>query len=299
MKLNNFGEVLEHASLKNYNSYGIDSSCRYLVKVFSIQSLIELLNYLKENSIKYYVLGKGSNVILPDDEFSGVIISLEQLNNVSINGNIVESEAGIILGLLVKKVINNNLQGLESLALIPGTLGGALYGNAGVKDHTIYDFLETVTVIRNGELLELKKEDIDISYRNTMFKKTKDIIVKARFKLEDGSKIEMEQTVKNDREKRMNSQPLEYKNAGSVFKNPEGNYAGKLIEQLNLKGYKIGGAEVSLKHANFIINKDNATSEDIIKLIEFIKRQVLEKYDINLELEQIIVRWDEDEKEKE
>jgi len=290
--LNNFGDVLENASLLNYNTYGINTSCDYLVKPNNIENLNKLIEYLKIEKIKYYLLGGGSNVILPDTKFHGVIISLELLNRVEICENKVVAECGVPLGKLVLDTINDSLSGLHYLALIPGTLGGALYGNAGVKDHTIYDNLISIEVLRDNKLIELKKEDIKVSYRYTSFKECNDILVRATFELEDGSLDDMKEVVKEQRIKRKNSQPLEYKNAGSVFKNPEGDYAGRLIEAVGLKGFSVGDAEVSIKHANFIVNKGNATGDDIRKLIAIIKEKVLNEFNIGLELEQIIIDWD-------
>jgi len=290
--LNKFGKVLENASLINYNTYGIDTTCDYLVKPDSIDNLIDLIVYLNNNNIKYYLLGGGSNVILPDNHFNGVIISLELLNKVEFNGNLIVAECGISLGTLVLSCINRSLKGLEYLALIPGTLGGALYGNAGVKEHTIYDYLNSIEVIKDNQLVKLLKDDIEISYRHTNFKNNNDILVRATFKLEEGNKEELKEIVKENRLKRQSSQPLEYKNAGSVFKNPDGDYAGRLIESVGLKGYSVGDAEVSTKHANFIINKGQATGEDIRKLIQIIKEKVYNEYKIDLKLEQIIIEWD-------
>jgi len=290
--MNRFGEVIKKASLESYNTYGIKTTCEYLIKPDSIDNLILLLEYLKTNNIKYYILGKGSNVILSDNHFKGVIISLENLNNIEINDNIVTVDSGVILSKFILECINNGLSGLEYLALIPGTLGGALYGNAGVKEYEIYDNLISVEVIRDNELIKLNKEDINISYRYTSFKDNNDIIVRATFKLNEGNIEDLKEVVKNNRLKRLETQPLEYKNAGSVFRNPEGDYAGRLIESLGLKGYRVGGAEISQKHANFIVNVGNATGSDIRNLISFIKEKVYEEYKIKLELEQIIIDWD-------
>lgn len=290
--LNKFGDVIENASLVNYNTYGINTSCAYLVKPNSIDNLKDLIRYLKNNNIKYYLLGGGSNVILPDTKFNGVIITLENLKTVEFDNNLVTASCGITLANLVKSCINNSLSGLEYLGLIPGTLGGALYGNAGVKDHTIYDNLVSVEVLRNNEMITLQKKDIKISYRYTSFKDSKDILIRATFNLTKGNSLEMNETIKENRLKRVQTQPLGFKNAGSVFRNPEGDYAGRLIESLGLKGFSIGDAEVSNKHANFIINKGNATSGDIKKLIKTIQDKVQEEYNIELILEQIIVEWD-------
>ena len=287
-----YGEVLEDASLEHYNTYGIKTSCKYLVKPSSIDNLLLLLNYIKDNNMRYYIIGKGSNIILPDTKLDGIIISLELLNKITFNNNIVNVESGASLAHFARETINKGLSGLEYIATIPGTVGGALYGNAGVKDHEIYDNIIYVEVIRNNELIKLNRNDIEVSYRHTEFKNTNDIIVSGTFELKDGNLEEMNNIVKENREKRLNTQPLEYKNAGSVFKNPEGNYAGKLIEELGLKGYKIGDAQVSMKHANFIVNLGNATSKDIKELIKLIKDKVYERYNIELELEQIVIDWD-------
>lgn len=290
--LNKFGIVLENADLTNYNTYGIHVKCKYLIKPDSLENLKDLIIYLNDNNIKYYILGGGSNVILPDNLFDGVIILLENLNKVIINENVVEVEAGIVLSKLVMECINNNLGGLENLALIPGTLGGALYGNAGVKDQCIYDNIESVTILRDNEFIKLNKKDINYSYRYSMFKDNNDIILKATFKLTKSIKSDMLEVVKENRIKRLNSQPLEFKNAGSVFKNPEGDFAGRLIEEVGLKGFNVNDAYVSNKHANFIINVGNASGEDIRKLIAIIQEKVYDKFNIELKLEQIVIDWE-------
>lgn len=290
--LNKFGEVIENANLTNYNTYGINTSTKYLIKPKSIDELKNLIDYLNNENIKYFILGGGSNLILPDNKFDGAIITLENLNNIKFDKNKVEVEAGINLNKFIMECINNSLGGLENLALIPGTLGGALYGNAGVKEHTIYDYLDSIIVLRNNEIVTLQKEDINYSYRYTIFKENNDIILGATFKLYKDDPDKMKGIVKENRIKRLNSQPLEYKNAGSVFKNPEGDYAGRMIESLGLKGYTIGGAQVSIKHANFIVNVGNATSKDIKNLIKYIQEKVYEEYKVKLELEQIIVEWE-------
>ena len=291
--LNKYGEVEENASLETYNTYGIKTTTKYLVKPYDLKSLQELLLYLDDKKLKYYILGKGSNVILPDNPFSGVIISLANLNKIEFHDHVLKVEAGALLSNVVSEAIARNLQGLETLGSIPGTIGGALYGNASFyKDITIYDKVKDVEVIRNHELIKVPKEDITISHRHSSFKGTKDIIVSATFALSDGDKELMQEEVKKTREKRMATQPYEYKNAGSVFKNPENSSAGKLIDEAHLKGFHVGDAYVSEKHANFIVNKGYATSQDIKELIKIIKEKVKEKDNIELELEQQIIEWE-------
>ena len=287
-----YGEILENVSLKKYNTYNIGGNARYIIKPYNVGKLIELIKFLKENNYKYFVLGKGSNVILPDVDYDGVVILLDNLNKVSINKNTVIAETGIPLTLLINKLIDNNLGGLEKLCGIPGTLGGAVVGNAGCNGSTISDFIISITYLENNIIKTIKKEDCNFKYRSSIFKGNKNIIVlSVKFILINMNKDEMKEIVKTNMTKRKNSQPLEYPNAGSVFKNPTDMSAGTLIEDANLKNYHIIDAYVSDKHANFIINKGNATKKDMVNLINFIKQEIKRIYDIDLELEQIIIEY--------
>ena len=289
--MNEFGEVLKNVDLTKYNSYGIKSGCKYLVYPNNVDDLVKLIEYLSNEGINYKIFGSFSNVILPSSIFNGVIIKLDKLDNVEVFDDYVISEAGVLLSVLVNILMAKNKGGFELLGTIPGTLGGAIYGNAGVKEYAILDFIEYIEVIRNNELIKLDKDVVKYSYRSTIFKNNTDIIVRVKLRIEDKDSKLMREVLSELRTKRRESQPLEYKNAGSVFKNPTGYYAGELIDKCGLKGYNVGGAYVSNKHANFIINKDNATSEDILSLIEVIKSRVKEEYNVDLELEQIVVKW--------
>ena len=289
--MNEFGEVLKNVDLTKYNSYGIKSGCKYLVYPNNVDDLVKLIEYLSNEGINYKIFGSFSNVILPSSIFNGVIIKLDKLDNVEVFDDYVISEAGVLLSVLVNILMAKNKGGFELLGTIPGTLGGAIYGNAGVKEYAILDFIEYIEVIRNNELVKLDKDVVKYSYRSTIFKNNTDIIVRVKLRIEDKDSKLMRDVLSELRTKRRESQPLEYKNAGSVFKNPTGYYAGELIDKCGLKGYNVGGAYVSNKHANFIINKDNATSEDILSLIEVIKSRVKEEYNVDLELEQIVVKW--------
>ena len=290
--MNLYGEVLENVSLKDYNTYKIGGKTRYLVKPYNIDSLKELLIYIKNNNLKYIIIGNGSNIILPDSDYDGVIILLSKLNEIKINENTVKAFCGVSLTYFVNELVKNNLGGLESLSGIPGTLGGAIVNNAGCYGQTIGDKLNSVTYLENGEIKTINKEECNFSYRDSIFKKNNNFIVlSAEFKLDYKNKEEMLNIIKENMIKRNTSQPLNYPNAGSVFRNPIGYSAGKLIEDAGLKNYHINGAYVSDKHANFIINKDNASSEDIIELIEYIQKEISEKYNIKLKLEQEIIKY--------
>ena len=288
-----YGLVEENVDLKKYNTYGIGGVASYLVRVESIEKLGLLLKYLNNNNISWYVLGGGSNVLLPDEDYDGVIIKLDALNSIIINKDIIKAEAGVTLGNFVKVLLDEGYTNYAPLMGIPGTLGGAIIGNAGSFGVSIMDYLVDVTIMdSNGVIKTLNKEDIDYDYRYTEFKGKKDIIVSATFKGIKGNVAEAKEQIKINLEKRKNTQPLEYKNAGSVFKNPPEYSAGYLIEYVGLKDFAVGGAKVSEKHANFIINFHNATSRDIIKLIGIIQDKVFEKFNIELKLEQVIVKWE-------
>ena len=287
-----FGEVLENVDLKKYNTYRIGGKARYLIKPYNIESLELLINYLNNNNIKYLVIGNGSNIILPDEDYDGVIILLSNLNKCIINKDEVYVEAGEMLNVFVMNVVNNNLGGIENLCGIPGTLGGAIVQNAGCYGTNISDKLISVSYLENGKVFEIKNSECNFSYRDSIFKSNKNkIILSAKFKFNFKNKDEMLSIIKENNQKRKNSQSLEFPNAGSVFRNPVNLSSGKLIDEAGLKGYNINDAYVSIKHANFIINRGNATSKDIIDLINYIKKVILEKYNIELILEQEIIKY--------
>jgi len=287
-----YAEVLENVDLKNYNTYKIGGKARFIIKPYNVKNLIKLIKYLKDKNIKYLVLGKGSNVILPDKDYNGAIILLDNLNEIKINENEVEVQSGIILTKFINILINNNLGGLENLYGLPGTLGGAIHGNAGCYGGTISDHLVSVTYLENDCIKTLNKENCEFLYRDSIFKHDKNkIILSAKFKLVKKDKIIMQNTVKTNLIKRKNTQPIECHSAGSVFRNPTNLSAGKLIEESGLKGKNINDAEISTKHANFIINKSNATSEDIKELINLTKETIKDNYKIDLILEQEIIKY--------
>lgn len=294
--LQQYGDIQEHASLKGLNTYRIPGQAKYLVSPNSINDLISVLKYLKEHNIKYFIIGGGSNIVLNDREYDGAVIRLNKLNGIEFHADLemAYAEAGAVLAKVAKESVKESLSGLEFAAGIPGTIGGAIYGNAGAYNCCIMDYVSSVTVLdENLEVQTIEHEDIEYGYRTTMFKEKKNyIILGAKLFLKKGDKETSLETIEERRIRRMESQPLEYPSAGSVFRNPEGDYAGRLIESCNLKGYKIGGAEVSEKHANFVINKDKATGKDIHDLILYIHDSVLEKTSVDLKMEQEFIDWE-------
>lgn len=290
IKENNYEYYIDE-NLKKYNTYRLDVTSKYLIFPKTIDELINLLKFIKQNNYKYLVLGNGSNIIFKNNYYDGIIIKLDRLNKLTLIDDIVEVEAGYSLVKLSMDISLKGLSGLEFATAIPGLVGASCAMNAGAYNNDISNVLMDIKVINpNLELVTMTKEDLEFNYRDSYIKKNKDyIIVSARFKLTKSNKEEILKLISKRKIRRTETQPLDYPTAGSVFRNPEGMYAGELIENCNLKGYSIGGAKVSEKHANFIINYNNATGEDIIKLIKIIKEKVYEKYNVELILEQIII----------
>ncbi len=294
--LENFAEVEENVSLVKLNTYHIGGMAKYLVKPNSINDLVEVLKVLKENNIDYFILGNGSNIVLNSKFYEGAVIKLDKINGIEVSPelNTAYAEAGAMIGKVTLETVNKGLTGLEFAAGIPGTVGGCIYGNAGAYNACIMDYVESVTVIdEDFNINIIKHEDIEYGYRTTMFKEQKKyVIVAAKFYLKIGDKANSLEMIKERQERRAATQPIEYPSAGSVFRNPEGDYAGRLIEFCGLKGARIGGAEVSEKHANFVINKENASSKDVHDLICYIHDTVLNKTNVDLEIEQEFIGWE-------
>lgn len=284
-------ECYENYNIKKYNTYRLSVICKYLVFVNSISELIGLLKEIKERNIKYLILGNGSNVIFKDDYYDGIIIKLDKLKDLKVLENEIEVECGYSLMKLSRDILNYGLIGLEFASGIPGLVGSSIAMNAGAYNKDMASIVKEIKVInKDNELIVLKNADLDFKYRDSLLKKNKEYIcVSAVLILEKGNKNESIELINLRKERRMATQPLEYPSAGSVFRNPDGMYAGELIEKCGLKGYNINGAEVSEKHANFIINKDCCTGKDIIELINLIKQKVYEKYNVELILEQEII----------
>ena len=281
----------ENISLKKYNTYRIDILAKYMVFPKNTKELIELINFARTNNIKYMILGNGSNVIFNTTYYDGIIIKLDNFNNMTIKGNKVYAEAGCSLIKLAISTINAGLSGLEFACGIPGTVGASISMNAGAYNLDISNSLESISVLTpQNEIITLNKKNLEFSYRDSFLKRNPDyVVLSANFLLKEGNREEMLLQMEERKKRRKDTQPLEYPSAGSTFKRKEGMYAGELIEKCNLKGYCIGDATVSTKHANFIVNKGNATGKDIVSLINKIKEEVKNKYKIELILEQIIV----------
>lgn len=282
------GRVISDAKMKDYTTYKVGGPVKCVVFPNDEASLITLIKYLDSSNIKYKILGNGSNVIFNDSGYDGVIIKLDNFNLLKIIGTKVIVGAGYLLNKLALRVSRLGLTGMEFATGIPGTVGGAVYMNAGAYKSDMGYIVTSVKVITPDYRIEtLYNKDLDFHYRSSFLQKNKGYIcIEASISLAKGNSLEIMEIIEERKKRRIETQPLEYPSAGSVFRNPEGNYAGKLIEDIGLKGYSIGGAKVSDKHANFIINTGDAKGEDVKELINKIKNDVKDKYNIELKVEQ-------------
>ena len=283
-------EYLKNVSLKKYNTYRLDVMCNYLIYPKDEIELIELLKYLKDNKIEYLILGGGSNVILAKSCFE-VVIKLDKMSKLEINDNIVTVGAGVSLISLANTCMKEGLTGLAFAGGIPGLVGASTAMNAGAYKEDIASIVKEVKVITPDlKIITMQKEELNYEYRNSFLKQNKDYIcIETTFEMKYDESSKIKEVMDSRRQRRVDTQPLDMPSAGSVFRNPEGMSAGKIIEDIGLKGYTIGGAMISPKHANFIVNTGNATYEDIIELIEYTKKKVEKETGIKLLLEQEII----------
>ena len=292
VKKNKLGKLLEEFSLKGYNTYNVNGKARYIVYPNDVEGLKGIVRYLKENNLKYQVLGYGSNAIFYNKYYDGVIIKLDLFNNLEIKNNKVIVGSGYSLIKVALKTAKLGLTGLEFASGIPGSVGGAVVMNAGAYKSDMGYVVQKVKVLTPDlEVKTLYNKDLNYHYRTSFLKENKDyIVLEATLSLKHGKKEAIMDLIKTRKEKRFASQPLEYPSAGSVFRNPKDMYAGELIEKSNLKKTNINGAEVSEKHANFIINKGKCSGKDIADLIELVQKKVKEDHGVDLILEQEIIK---------
>ncbi len=273
--------------MSDHTTFKVGGPAKYFVVPYRAEDIKKYILAAEEYKIPYYVIGNGSNLLVSDKGYDGMIIMLgRDLGNITVNGDRITAEAGTSLARLFNTARRHSLSGLEFAAGIPGTLGGACYMNAGAYGGEMKDVLtKVVTIDRQGNTHEYKQGEMELSYRNSIFIRKQEIILSAEMKLCKGDVEKMTHKVNELLEKRKEKQPLEYPSAGSTFKRLEGDFAGRLIEECGLKGKGVNGAEVSEKHAGFIINRNNATARDIYDTINLVIDTVLEKTGIKLEPE--------------
>ena len=288
------GKVLVNEKICNYTTYRVGGKVRAICYPKGEEELIELVKLLKDKKIKYFTLGNGSNVLFSDKLYDGIIIKLDNFNKISINDNIIKVGAGYPLIKLSNDAMRNSLVGLEFASGIPGTVGGGIFMNAGAYGEDMSKIVESVRVLTSDlKIKTLTNKQMKFSYRTSMLQDHLDYVcIGATLKLNYGQKEEIETIMTERRKQRRSTQPLTLPSAGSVFRNPAGMYAGKLIEDMGLKGFTVGKAMVSDKHANFIVNMGNAKASDIKKIIDVIKQKALIKYNIRLHVEQRLINWE-------
>ena len=272
--------------IKDFTTYKLSGKMKDVYFPSNIDELKELL----DSNHKYKILGNGSNLIITES-YDGEFIKLSNFNNISFDGNVVKVECGYSLSKLSLECARRGLSGLEFACGIPGSVGGAIYMNAGAYGSNVSDVLKSVTILDdNLNIRVLNISELDFGYRNSIFKNNNYVILEGTFVLKEKDSALILKEINDIMESRRSKQPLEYPSAGSVFRNPPGYSAGRLIQKANLQGEHVVDAFVSEKHANFIVNKGNASGEDVIELIDIIKNKVNKEYDVDLIPEQEIIR---------
>lgn len=283
---------IENEPLKKHTTFKIGGDAQMFVSVENIDQLKAVLDACKQNDIPLFVLGKGSNLLVSDDGMSGVVLTLEgEFKDISMKENKITAGAGVNLAKLCTFAQSHSLSGLEFAYGIPGSVGGAAYMNAGAYDGEMKDVVLSVThITRDGEVVTLDAKDLELSYRHSVYKTNDNIILFVTVELCSKNADEIKAKMDDFMNRRKTKQPLEFPSAGSVFKRPQGNFAGTLIEQCGLKGKTIGGAQVSQKHSGFIINVGDATCKDVLDLIEFVQKTVKDETGYFLEREIIHIK---------
>ncbi len=297
MDINQFAELLQtklpndmifrDVPMKNYTTFRIGGKADLLVKPKTYQQIAEIINLCKKHEVPYYVLGNGSNLLVSDEGYRGVIIHVyNQLADIKVEGNRIIAGAGAILSKVATVAMENSLTGLEFAHGIPGTLGGAVVMNAGAYNGEMKNVLISCEVMdEEGNVMTLSKDELELGYRTSIIQNKNYIVLRATIQLEKGEKENIKAYMKELMLRRKEKQPLDKPSAGSTFKRPEGYFAGKLIMDSGLKGYQIGGAKVSEKHCGFVINTGNATCQDVVDLIEHIQKEVKKQFNVELKTE--------------
>ena len=276
-------------SMSKHTSFKIGGNAKILVNIVSVFELQEILKILKKENIRIIIIGNGSNILVSDKGIDGIVLKIEikkfEIQKIDSKYRITLG-AGCKLGEISYKLADKNISGFEFASGIPGTIGGAIRMNAGAYGSEMKDIVNSITYIdRNGQISKINNKEAKFEYRNSIFSKKDYIIIETEIELESGKKEEIIEKIKEYQKNRIEKQPIEYPSAGSVFKRGDGFITAKLIDECGLKGYQIGGAQISEKHAGFIINKGNAKAKDVEDLIKYIKKQVLEKFGVEIETE--------------
>ncbi len=273
--------------MKKHTTFRVGGNADCFIQVDSIEALQKTFLLCKLHNMPFYVIGNGSNLLVGDKGFRGVIIEIcSKMNEVTCEGETITAQAGALLSKVAKVALDFELSGLEFAAGIPGTIGGAAVMNAGAYGGEMVDVIESITVLKaDGMIEEISVEKLELGYRTSNIEKNHMIVLSVKMRLSHGNKEEVQKRMDELKVQRVTKQPLEYPSGGSTFKRPEGHFAAKLIDDAGLRGFQVGGAQVSEKHCGFVINKEKATAEDILLLMDAVKEKVQEKFDVVLEAE--------------
>ena len=281
-------EFKKNISLSNFTTWRIGGPAEWIAQPKNNQEVKYLINWINNKKISCNIIGAGSNLLINDKGIKGLSICMRQLKGIQINksSGFVEVLSGEMLPTLARKAANNGLHGLEWAVGIPGTIGGAIVMNAGAQEHCISDYLESITTVSlTGEYKIIEASDLNFGYRYSLLQDEKLIVVSARLKLKSGHAEKIRQITNENLNHRLKTQPYKDQSCGSVFRNPEPLKAAKLIEEVGLKGFRVGGAEISKIHSNFIINANKASSDDVQQLIKYTQKKVFSTYGVLLETE--------------
>ncbi len=288
------GTVLKDEPLYKHTTYRVGGPAKLFVKVQHVDGLIEVIKYCRKHRIPLFVIGRGSNLLFSDKSFDGIIISLENMNQYHVNGSEVTAQSGVTMIKLAYDCAKIGLSGFEFMGGIPGNIGGGIFMNAGAYKSCLSEVVKSVKVLDERlKVVELSKDEMDFSYRHSIIQDhPKWIVLEATFELENKSVEEINETLDKRKERRMSTQPWNKPSAGSVFRNPEGSSAWKYIDDAGLRGYEIGGAQVSPKHSNFIVNNGYASAKDIYDLIFHVQKTVQDQFGVLLKPEVRFINWE-------
>lgn len=284
-------DILREEPMSSHTTFRVGGEAEVFINIQSTEQLQKLIPYFKEVGIPYYIMGNGSNLLVGDKGYRGVILKLgSRMNGICADGNRLTVQAGALMSQIARTACEHSLTGFEFASGIPGTIGGGVVMNAGAYDGELKQVVSCVRVMNgDGELLELSNADMEFGYRTSVIKKRPFIVVEAELVLAPGSQEEIAAKMEELNGRRRQKQPLEYPSAGSTFKRPEGYFAGKLIMDAGLRGYSVGGACVSEKHCGFVINKNHASAADVAEVIAEVQERVKNKFGVTLETEVIFL----------
>lgn len=273
--------------MKKHTTFRIGGPADYYICPHTPEEIREVISVCREEQIPWFIIGNGSNLLVSDSGYRGAVIQIyKNLNAVECRDNIIHAQAGALLSQIAAQALRCSLAGFEFASGIPGTLGGAVTMNAGAYGGEMKDVIKSATVLtEDGQILTLPVEELKLGYRTSIIKSESYIVLEAEIELEAGDQTQICAHMEELSEKRRSKQPLEYPSAGSTFKRPEGYFAGKLIMDAGLRGFRVGGAQVSEKHCGFVINTGNATAADVIGLIHEVQKKVEEQFGVKLEPE--------------